>query len=68
MMTFLFYYAIGGFLFNLMWDLSVSFLVKKNLTEETTRLEGVERIIVGFVWPYGLALFFYHLIRILNEK
>tara|TARA_Y100000289_G_C3854000_1_gene115042 strand:+ start:215 stop:421 length:207 start_codon:yes stop_codon:yes gene_type:complete len=68
MIQFLFYYAIGGFLFNLMWDLTVSFLVNKGLTNETTRLKGLERLIVGFIWPYGLALFIYHLIRALNEK
>ena len=68
MMEFLLYYAIGGFLFNLMWDLLVSFLVNKDLLNETTRLKGVERLIVGFIWPYGLALLIYHLIRALNEK
>jgi len=68
MIQFLFYYAIGGFLFNLMWDLTVSFLVNKGLTNETTRLKGLERLVVGFIWPYGLALFIYHLIRALNEK
>ena len=68
MMNFLLYYAIGGFLSNLMWDLLVSFLVNKDLLSETTRLKGVERLIVGFIWPYGLALFIYHLIRALNEK
>ena len=68
MMDFLLYYAIGGFLFNLMWDLTVSFLVNKGLTNETTRLKGLERLVVGFIWPYGLALFIYHLIRALNEK
>ena len=68
MIQFLFYYAIGGFLFNLMWDLLVSFLVNKGLTNETTRLKGLERLIVGFIWPYGLALFIYHLIHALNEK
>ena len=68
MMNFLLYYAIGGFLFNLMWDLLVSFLVNKDLLSETTRLKGVERLIVGFIWTYGLALFIYHLIRALNEK
>ena len=57
MMEFLLYYAIGGFLFNLIWDLLVSFLVNKDLLNETTRLKGVERLIVGFIWPYGLALF-----------
>ena len=68
MMEFLLYYAIGGFLFNLMWDLLVSFLVNKDLLNETTRLKGVERLIVGFIWAYGLALFIYPLIRALNEK
>ena len=68
MIQFLFYYAIGGFLFNLMWDLTVSFLVNKGLTNETTRLKGLERLVVGFIWPYGLMLFIYHLIRALNEK
>jgi len=67
-MTILCYYAIGGFLFNLMWDLTVSFLVNIGLTSETTRLKGLERVVVGFIWPYGLLLFIYHLIRALNEK
>jgi len=67
-MTILFYYAIGGFLFNLMWDLLVSFLTKHELLAETVRLRGIERLVVGFVWPYGLYLFLYHLIRTLNKK
>ena len=68
MMTILFYYAIGGFLFNLMWDLLVSFLVKNELLKEDARLKGFERLIVGFLWPYGLYLFVYHLIHALNGK
>ena len=68
MMTILFYYAIGGFLFNLMWDLLVSFLAKHELLSEEIRLKGFERLVVGFVWPWGLFLFLYHFIRTLNEK
>ena len=68
MMTFLFYYAIGGFIFNLVWDLLVSFLANKNIVSENTRLSGKERLFVGLIWPYGLVLFIYHLIESLNEK
>ena len=68
MMTILFYYAIGGFFFNLIWDLLVSFLTKQELLAETVRLRGIERLVVGLIWPYGLYLFLYHLIRTLNKK
>ena len=67
-MTILFYYAIGGFFFNLIWDLLVSFLTKQELLAETVRLRGIERLVVGLIWPYGLYLFLYHLIRTLNKK
>jgi hypothetical protein len=67
-MTLLYYYAIGGFLFNLIWDLLVSFLSKYGILTETVRLKGFERVVVFFAWPYSLCLVLYHLIRTLNKK
>ncbi len=68
MMTILFYYAIGGFLFNLIWDILVSLAVKQEVLSEDVRFTNKERIIAGVLWPWGLFLFLYHFIRTLNEK
>jgi hypothetical protein len=69
MKSFILYYLIAGVIWNLIWDLLVSYLAKEDaLAEDSARLVGFERVIMGLAWPYAMLVFFHKLWTITFKK